>query len=91
MFFAGGAKPPQTPRFFIRIGRIGRPADRSIGRSVGSAGDAKKVFKNIDFQKNQYFAIFLLSGYISAYSDGTIKCAMTKHACCLIFIIFGWS
>ena len=40
IFIAGGAKPPQTPR--ILFGSVGRP----IGRSVGSAGDAKKQLKN---------------------------------------------
>ena len=36
----------QTPPFF-RLGSVGRP----IGRSVGSAGDAKKKLKNRFFEK----------------------------------------
>ena len=50
IFIAGGAKPPQTPHFLF--GSVGRP----IGRSVGSAGDAKKVFL-----KNRFFKKFSIS------------------------------
>ena len=33
MFFAGGAKPPQTPHFFFgSVGSVGRPIGRSVGR-----------------------------------------------------------
>ena len=51
MFFAGGAKPPQTPRFFIRIGRSVGSVDRSIGRPAGS------VFSKIS--KKSHFGVFL--------------------------------
>ena len=46
-------------------------------------------FRKIDFLEIQYFDIFQLAGYISAYFDGTMRRAMKKHAYCLIFIIFG--
>ena len=48
-------------------------------------------FWKSDFPKIQYFVIFPLSSYISAYFDITIRRALKKHAYCLIFIIFGWS
>ena len=83
-FIAGGAKPPQTPHFLF--GSVGRP----IGRSVGSAGDAKKNLKKSIFQKIQYFFIFRLSNYISACFDSKIECALKKHVWGLIFVIFGW-
>ena len=44
-----------------------------------------KISKFSIFKKIQFFGIFPLSGYISAYFDDTMRRAMKKHADCLIF------
>ena len=41
--------------------------------------------QKIDFAKIQYFGIFRLSDYISAYFDDTMRRGLEKHADCLIF------
>ena len=48
-------------------------------------------FRKIDFFKIQYFGIFRLSSYISAYFDGTMQRGLKNYPYCLIFIIFGWN
>ena len=48
-------------------------------------------FRKIDFLEIQYFGIFRLPSYISAYFDDTMQRALKKHVRGLIFIIFGWS
>ena len=48
-------------------------------------------FRKFDFFKIQYFGIFRLSSYISAYFDGTMQRGLKNYPYCLIFIIFGWN
>ena len=48
-------------------------------------------FSKNRFFKIQYFGIFRLSNYISAYFDGTIRRGLKKHAYCPIFIILAWN
>ena len=65
MFFAGGAKPPQTPRFFIRIGRSVGSVDRSIGRSVGRPD---RYFQK--FPKNRILGCFWQKNPIKSHFWG---------------------
>ena len=53
----GGLRPPRPPPFFSA--RIGRPADRSIGRPAGSAKISKKSHFGVFLAKKSYKIVFL--------------------------------
>ena len=75
-----------------KSGFWGVPGSETCKKYMGASILMKiKIFKKSIFQTFQYFDIFWLPSYISAYFDITIKRALKKHAYCLIFIIFGWS